>query len=96
MSDATTTAAEVDREVEKQLAARVAVTRIGVRDLERRFGLHRRSIWSAIRRGDFPEGAILFGQKRTWTLAEVEAFEARQAARPQVRGDRNLTGGEAA
>jgi predicted DNA-binding transcriptional regulator AlpA len=87
---------KIEAEVEKQLAARVAVTRIGVRDLERRFGLHRRSIWSAIRRGDFPEGAILFGQKRTWLLSEIEAFEVRQAARPQLRGDRNLTGGEAA
>jgi len=80
------------REVEARVSAALAVTRVGIRDLERRFGLHRRSIWTAIRRGDFPEGVILFGQKRTWTLAEVEAWEAN---RPHRRGDRNL-GGEAA
>lgn len=80
---------KVESEVERLLAARVAVTRLGIRDLERRFSLHRRSIWSAIRRGDFPEGAILMGQKRTWTLAEVEAWEA---SRPKRRGDANLAG----
>lgn len=80
-------------EVERRLALALAVVRLDTGDLSRRLKVSRRWIFGAVRQGTFPEGRLLPGQKsRTWTLSEIEQWEAAQADR---RGDRNLTGGEA-
>jgi predicted DNA-binding transcriptional regulator AlpA len=71
------------------LAAPVpSVRRLGVAELETRIGLDRSTIYRKYEAGGFPRPSY-YGTRRTWDLAEVEAWEAEQRAaphKPQVRG----------
>jgi predicted DNA-binding transcriptional regulator AlpA len=50
------------------------VVRIGITELSSRLGVDRSTIWRWYRSGKFPLPHYL-GERRTWFLAEVEAWE---------------------
>lgn len=49
-------------------------------DLAARFGVHRTTVWGWVRRNGFPAPVRLSPQLTRWRLADVEAWEAAQAA----------------
>ncbi len=68
-----------------------APRRIGTRELVLRLGRTRMTIDRWIAAGRFPKPHYI-GERRAWFLADVEAWEREQMARPREarRGARNL------
>ena len=60
----------------------MAVTRIGIAELAARLGVDRSTIWRWYQTGRFPRPHYL-GERRTWLLSDVEAWETETMARPR-------------
>lgn len=56
-----------------------SVIRIGIKEVEQRFGAERSTIYRAYKRGEFPEPEYWFG-RRVWRLDVIERWEAQQLA----------------
>ncbi|WP_242352404.1 AlpA family transcriptional regulator [Anaeromyxobacter sp. SG64] len=73
--------------------------RLGIAEVEARLGVDRTTIWRWYRAGKFPAPHYL-GERRSWFLGEIEAWEARRMAAlasPDARrGARNLHAKDAA
>jgi predicted DNA-binding transcriptional regulator AlpA len=68
------------------------IIRLRVKDLEARLGIDRVTLWRWYRSGRFPEPQYL-GERRTWLLSDIEAWEQRQLSRSKEerRGAKNLS-----
>lgn len=67
-------------------------TRIGIADVVRITGLSQATIRRRVRSGTMPAGTFL-GERRKWTLTEIEQWIAEEASRPR-RGAANLRAAE--
>lgn len=63
------------------------MTMLDTADMAQRWGVRREYVTDRIvTRPDFPPPAVAFSRKtRRWRLSDVEAWEARQAARANVK-----------
>ena len=71
------------------MSAREVVQRVGIGDLEKRIGRDRTTINRKIKNGTFPAGHFI-GSRRAWFIAEIEAWERAEMARPASTRKFNL------
>lgn len=70
------------------------VVRLGVAELEARFGVDRSTLWRWYRSGRLPEPEYI-ADRRTWRLDVIESWERDELARPASARRNNLRSGGA-
>ncbi len=65
------------------------LVRLGIADVEHRLSVDRSTIWRWYRAGKFPAPHYI-GDRRCWSLQEIEQWEAEQIARPATSRRNNL------